>query len=122
MKNSQVAVLTVVAFSCVAVLVWALASPERLAAIIGQFQERPQEEICLDLAKERLRLKDPDSAKVVSHTTLSNGDVEIRFKAANSFGAFVTVEYGCHIYDGKAMMSSAQIKRDMDELGLSVPK
>lgn len=51
-------------------------------------------EACLDF--ERQRLKDPDSARLLSAFS-KDGATTIRYKAMNSYGAYVTSEVQCAV-------------------------
>lgn len=77
-----------------------------IVALPGCNLIQSKEEACLQ--SFRLELKDPDSAKVVQNLGQRGGvaptDVEffwLRYKATNSFGAYISTDVACEKEDGK---------------------
>ena len=63
---------------------------------------------CLDY--QRKQLKDPDSAKLTS-TVTKDGNTTIRYKAANSYGAFVSGEAQCDVSYGVVNVELTEMQR-----------
>ena len=68
---------------------------------------------CLDY--ERRRLKDPDSAKLISAIS-EHGTTTIRYRATNSYGAFISAEAQCATEDGKVNLERTQVVRENTRL------
>ena len=63
---------------------------------------------CLDY--QRKQLKDPDSAKLTS-TVTKDGTTTIRYKAANSYGAFVSADAQCTVLYGAVNVELTEMQR-----------
>ncbi len=123
MSNKQLATLILTLLLCVALLIWVFAPPEKLTEISESIVGKSPQTMCLDYVKGHRDLKDPDSAQLVSFTLKEGGAherVAIRYKATNSFGAFLTKEYECNIIGGSAHPSLEQFDRDAKELGINL--
>lgn len=116
MKPRPIAIAAI-AVTVVALLLVAFRAPIRVAVT----RLAGPEEACLDSL--RLSLKDPDSAKVVSNLKsrgldLPDGAFFLRYKATNSYGAYVSSNTICSVsYSGAYEAGGVQESIVRTEIG-----
>ena len=124
MTNTQLAVLVAAIFVSVGLAALILAPPEKLAAIGNYLNSGAPERRCLTYVKEQEKLKDPDSAELVSSRVVKiegrTTTVAIQYKAKNAFGAYLTSEFECEVNGDLTITSWEQRRKDLEKFGISL--